>query len=258
MSRAEATTATEITRAPIQAGQAGAMPRPDPTKKATTSTAITATTNQPRASTVRAGASGGPTATAGTGSVASRFPASSTQVMRAPATRHGRASRAENPAYERPLWWMTSRLVRLATGDSSDAPLARKTVASSAASTVGRPRPRTARTTTGVNSTTVASRLRTDVMTTASTATATTVRRCPARPCRRPRPSSEPAASNSPAASAPSATTKMAARNASVGHSARTCCHAADHGSRPVTSTRAAAGTAHTHSGHGLGGRVIR
>src|SRR4051812_28970513 len=109
---------------------------------------------------------------------------------------------------------IASRLVRLETGNSNEAELASRLQAwTRGRGLVAAPAAATA--TTGVRSTTVASRLKVAVTTAAATKVRVSIRPGLPRPARR---TSAPTALKTPSAAQISATTKMAARNATTGN----------------------------------------
>ena len=144
-----------------------------------------------------------------------------------------------------PLAANASRLVRLETGSSSQAVFDRW-AAAYACGFARAPSRAAVANTTGVSSTTVASRLRTAVITEAATKTAAS--------SRRDRPAAAPAihppqASNSPSSSQSRASTSTAARNPITGPSCCACARAWSSEIAPAAITTAAAGTAATASG---------
>src|SRR6478735_653263 len=161
------------------------------------------------------------------------------------AATHGPAISPANPTNVSPDAWNASRLVRFDTGSNSDAVFDR----CAAAYTGGAPptcRRRTAPSTTGVSSTTVASSDSTAVVSDATTKTSVSK----PRPLPRlPATSSPPIHRNTPSASARWAISRIAARKPIVDPSVRTPDSAADGVIRPSTSARPAAGTAATASG---------
>ena len=148
-----------------------------------------------------------------------------------------------------PLARNASRLVRLDTGNNSEAVLARWVQAYTCG--LGRSRSCSAvANTTGVSSTTVASRLSTAVI------AEPTAKTSPSRTTGRPRAPAAmrcPAASKSPSRSHSSASTRTAARNPMVGPRLRSSSRATSIGRMPKSTVSRAAGTATTASGRPRG-----
>ena len=142
-----------------------------------------------------------------------------------------------------------SRLVRLDIGSSSDAVLARCAVAY-ACGLAGTPNARVVASTTGVSSTTVASRLSTTVV--AAPMTKTFASSCRALPLFV-LAIAAPAARNRPSSSHNCASTNTAARNPTTGSSRPTSAAASGSGTTPNAISSAAAGTATTASGQPCG-----
>jgi len=152
------------------------------------------------------------------------------------AASHGNAIKAANRPNDSPLAEKASRLVRLETGSSSDAEFARWVHAYMYGR--GRMRSRAAvANTTGVSSTTVASRLSTAVVTAATAKTCTSSRR--GRP-RDPRASHAPQARKSPSSSHSCAITSTAARKPITGPSRCASARASRPGIAPVAMSSAA------------------
>ena len=165
------------------------------------------------------------------------------------AASHGSAIRAAKRANDSPPARNASRLVRLETGSSNEAELARCVQAYMCGLARNRTRAAVANT-TGVNSTTVASRL------SAAVTTEPTTKTRPNRATGRPREAAaihRPAASNSPSRSHSSASTSTAARKATVGPRLRSSANAADGGRIPRATVSSAAGTATSASGRPRG-----
>ena len=162
---------------------------------------------------------------------------------------HGTAINAAKWPNASPLAAKASRLVRLDTGSSSDAELARWVQAY----TCGRARTcsrAAVANTTGVSRTTVASRLSTAVITAAATNTrASSLRGRPALA----RAIHAPHALNSPSSSHRWARTRTAARNPITGPSRLASVTTAWPGIAPAATRMTAAGTAATASGQPLG-----
>ena len=163
---------------------------------------------------------------------------------------HGRAISAANRPNARPLTANASRLVRLETGSSSDAELAR--CAQAYRCGLDRtPSPAAVANTTGVSSTTVVSRLSTAVVSAAVTNTR-------ARSLRGRRADDLaiqlPRARNRPSSSHRCASTKMATRNPTTGASCSISAPASPAPIAPAATRMTAAGPATTASGqpHGL------
>ena len=152
--------------------------------------------------------------------------------------------RTAKPPKVRPVAENTSRLVRFETGRRLDDALASWVVASSDGSDFAF-RARTSCTTTGVNSTAVASRLISTVTSIATADTTSTRRREELARL----PIAAPAAAKSPASRATSASTNTAARNARVGASRSRVSPTASSPTSPVATTSTAAGPATHRSG---------
>ncbi len=161
------------------------------------------------------------------------------------AASQGRAVRAAKRVKLRPLVAKASRLVRLDTGSSSEAVFDRWVQAYTWG--LGRAPMRAAvAKTTGVSSTTVASRLSTAVIREAAANTCTSKRRGhPAAP----RAIQAPQAWNRPSSSHSRARTRTAARKPITGPSRAASAAASSRGMAPVAMTTPAAGTATTASG---------
>src|SRR5579859_4093394 len=158
---------------------------------------------------------------------------------------HGSAISAVNRVKPRPLYPNASRLVRLDTGSSSEAELAR----CPHAYRCGRARtPAVAAvaSTTGVSRTTVASRLSTAVTAEARTNTTASSRRGEPRATRA---ASVPAYPNTFSSPARYPSTSTAARKPTVGSSATSARPASRHGTSPATTTTTAPGAAAVTSG---------
>ena len=148
-----------------------------------------------------------------------------------------------------PLAANASRLVRLETGSSSEAEFARWAVAY----TCGRARSPTraaVANTTGVSSTTVASRLSTAVVSAATANTPPSSRT--GRP-RQARATTSPAAVNRPSSAHSCDSVSTAARNPTTGSSVLVCAHACAGDTAPTATSSPAAGTAATASGQSRG-----
>ncbi len=169
----------------------------------------------------------------------------------------GSAISAANRPKASPLAANASRLVRLDTGSSSDAEFARWAHAYTCGLARTSSREEVAKT-TGVSSTTVASRLSTAVVTEAIANTCLSNRRGPVSvawpdPPLPLRAIHAPQAWNSPSASHRRASTKMAARKPITGPSCLACAIAPLTPIVPTAIKRTAAGTATTASGHPRG-----
>jgi hypothetical protein len=141
---------------------------------------------------------------------------------------------------ERELAWNASRFVRFDTGNSREAELARCEQAYTCGRGLVRRRAAVANN-TGVNSTMVASRLRTAV--TAVAAANTSASRRTGLPCA-PSATRPPTASNSPSRRHPSASTSNAARKPTVGPRSSTASRAAPALSTPAATSATAPPTA--------------
>src|SRR5258705_221548 len=162
---------------------------------------------------------------------------------------HGNVMTAGKWTNESPAAPNASRLVRLDTGNSSEALLARCAVAY-ACGLAGTRNPRTVASTTGVSSTTVASRLRIAVVAAAITKTIASKR------CWLPeldRAMAAPAARNSPSSSHSRASTSTAARKPTTGSSRLTAAVAPCHEITPSAMSTPAGATAATASGQPRG-----
>ena len=192
-----------MTTAPAVATQTGAIPTSELSTNPASVSPTTASAN--------VGSSGRSTARVDRGPDRCRSPANerrSTTHSIASATSHGSAIKPPNRANESPLARNASRLVRFETGSSSDALLARCEHAYTCGRALVRSLAAVANT-IGVNSTTVASRLRTAVVPAAARNTIASSR--VGRP-REPSAIHAPSASNRPARRQPSASTSSAAR----------------------------------------------
>ena len=165
------------------------------------------------------------------------------------AASQGTAISAANRPKASPLAANASRLVRLDTGSSSDAELARCVHAYTCGLARTSSRAAVANT-TGVSSTTVASRLSTAVVTAAIPNTRpSSLRGLPALP----RAIAAPQARNSPSASHRCASTRIAARKPMTGPSRLASSAAWPAGMAPAAIRMTAAGTAATASGQPRG-----
>ena len=185
----------------------------------------------------------------GTAARSARKKTRKTAYSTATAASQGSAISAANRVKESPAAASASRLVRLETGSSSEAEFARWAVAY----TCGRartPARAAVANTTGVSSTTVASRLRTAVMSAAVTNTPPS-RRWALAP--HSRATASPAAANRPSSSQSWASTRTAARKPTTGSRSRVCCHASVGETAPSATRSPAAGTAATASGQSRG-----
>ena len=227
------------TAAPAAAAQAGFTPIAEVRTNPARVQATVARTNT--------GTSGG-SAAGGAWAPASRSVAKNRRktAYSAPmATSHGSAISAAKRVKLSPLAANASRLVRLETGSSRDAVFDKWVQAYTCG--LGRAPSRAAvANTTGVSSTTAASRLSTAVITEARTKTATSSRR--GRPAAL-RAIHAPQARNSPSSSHNWASTSTAARNPITGPSRSATARAWSSEIAPIPSTTAAAGTAATASG---------
>src|SRR5580693_2606263 len=166
----------------------------------------------------------------------------------------GSAISAANRPKASPVAANASRLVRLDTGSSRDAEFARWVHAYTCGLARTSSRDAVAKT-TGVSSTTVASRLRTAVVTDAITNTCTSSRRAPVAVERLApvRAIHAPQAPNNPSSSHRCASTKMAARKPMTGPSCLASVIALLAPIAPAAIRMSAAGTATTASGHPRG-----
>ena len=148
----------------------------------------------------------------------------------------GSAIRPAKRVNDSELAWKASRLVRFETGSSSDAEFARCEHAYTCGRGLVRSRAAVANT-TGVNNTTVASRLKTAVTAVAAANTSANSRRG-----RSPAPAAiaPPIASNSPSRRHPSASTSSAARKPTVGPSSPIAARASPTPSAPAATSASA------------------
>ncbi len=233
---------TPNTTAPASAAQAGDRPANEVTAKPANVSPSTTSTNT-------GCSTGGGASAPGASARSRRNTTRNTAYSTATASSHGAAINALNRVNDSPAALNASRLVRFDTGSSSEAVFDRCAVAYRC----GRGGTRSARTvasTTGVSSTTVASRLRIAVVAAAITNT------CPSSRRGRPvlvRAIHAPAASNRPSSSHRLASTSTAARNATTGSMRPISAVASPGVTAPIATRMPAAGTASTASGHPAG-----
>src|SRR5258707_8093904 len=232
--RPRARPCTPSTTAPANAAHAGDNPNNEVTANPRSVSASTTSTNTGTCT------SSGTVSRAGS-TDSSRAKSQRSKTNSTPtAASHGNVMTAVKWTNESPAAPNASRLVRLDTGNSSEALLARCAVAY-ACGLAGTRNPRTVESTTGVSSTTVASRLRIAVVAAAITKTMASKR------CWLPeldRAMAAPAARNSPSSSHSRASTSTAARKPRTGNRRLTSPAASSQGITPRPTSTPATGTA--------------